>query len=83
MTGRYKGWPSAQIAASLLNLTSAEVCRLISIGRLSGVKVKQHGRAGKAQWLVDPKSIKKEQLYQKYRLAEMKRRQRLRSKAAA
>ncbi len=83
MSGRYKGWPTSQIAASILNLTSAEVCRLISIGRLSGVKVKQLGRAGKAQWLVNPKSIKKEQRYQKARAAEIKRKEKLRTRAAS
>jgi hypothetical protein len=81
MTGRYKGWPTAQSAASVLNLTSAEVCRLIAIGRLSGVKIKQTGRAGTAQWLVNPRSIKKEQLHQKERTAELKRRQKLRARA--
>src|SRR5882724_11873350 len=43
-----------------------ENCRLLKVGRLSGVKKKQPGRAGKAQWLVNPKSIERE----KQRLAK-------------
>jgi hypothetical protein len=50
-------WLTAQETAALLDSTSAEVCRLLKIGRLAGVKRKQPGRAGKAQWLVDPQSI--------------------------
>ena len=53
-------WLTAQETASILDSTSAEVCRLLKIGRLTGVKKKQPGRAGKAQWLVNPTSIKKE-----------------------
>jgi hypothetical protein len=53
-------WVSAQVAAGILDTTSAEVCRLLSIGRLAGTKFKQPGRAGKAQWLVNPSSIEKE-----------------------
>jgi hypothetical protein len=53
-------WLTAQQAAALLDSTSADVCRLLKIGRLSGVKKKQPGRAGKAQWLVNPKSITRE-----------------------
>jgi len=80
MTNSHMSWPSSQLAASNLNITSAEVCRLISIGRLSGVKVKQPGRAGKAQWLVNPNSIKQEQRHQKDRAAELKRRAKFRSR---
>lgn len=53
-------WLTAQQTAVILDSTSAEVCRLLKIGRLSGIKKKQPGRAGKAQWLVSPASIKKE-----------------------
>jgi hypothetical protein len=53
-------WLTAQETAALLDATSADVCRLLKIGRLTGVKRKQPGRAGKAQWLVNPKSIAKE-----------------------
>jgi hypothetical protein len=54
---RNERWLTAQEAAALMNTTSAEVCRLLSIGRLSGSKQKQAKRPGKAQWLIDPKSI--------------------------
>jgi hypothetical protein len=60
MGARHKRWMSAQLAAGILDLTSAEVCRLLSIGRLSGVKQKTEGRPGKAHWLVNPNSIAKE-----------------------
>lgn len=60
MSTRNSRWVSAQVAAGILDTTSAEVCRLLSIGRLAGTKVKQPGRAGKAQWLVNPKTIEKE-----------------------
>ncbi len=53
-------WLTAQEAAAILDSTSAEVCRLLKLGRLAGVKRKQPGRAGKAQWLVNPQSITKE-----------------------
>jgi hypothetical protein len=53
-------WLTAQETAAFLDSTSAEICRLLKIGRLSGVKKKQPGRAGKAQWLVNPKSITRE-----------------------
>ena len=54
-------WLTAQEAAAILDSTSAEVCRLLKIGRLAGIKQKQPGRAGKAQWLVSPQSIATEQ----------------------
>lgn len=50
-------WLTAQQTAALMDTTSAEVCRLLSIGRLSGSKQKQAKRPGKAQWLIDPKSV--------------------------
>ena len=50
-------WLTAQETAALMDTTSAEVCRLLSIGRLSGSKQKQAKRPGKAKWLIDPKSI--------------------------
>ncbi|HWZ97662.1 MAG TPA: hypothetical protein VN025_07875 [Candidatus Dormibacteraeota bacterium] len=53
-------WLTAQETAILLDSTSADVCRLLKLGRLTGVKRKQPGRAGKAQWLVNPKSIARE-----------------------
>ena len=52
-----------------LDTTSAEVCRLLSIGRLSGVKQKDPRRAGKSQWLVDPKSASREEKHRKTKLA--------------
>jgi hypothetical protein len=54
------GWPTVQQTAAMLYTTSAEVCRLLNIGRFRGKKYKQPGRPGGAQWLVDPKSIAKE-----------------------
>lgn len=57
---KFKKWLTAQQTSIELDTTSAEVCRLLSIGRLAGVKMKQPGRAGKAQWLVNPVSITKE-----------------------
>ena len=53
-------WLTAQETAAILDSTSAEVCRLLKIGRLAGIKQKQPGRAGKAQWLVNPQSISQE-----------------------
>ena len=50
-------WLTAQQTAVVMNTTSAEVCRLLSLGRLSGSKEKQPGRPGNGQWLIDPKSI--------------------------
>ena len=60
MNTRNGRWVSAQVAAGILDITSAEVCRLLSLGRLEGTKFKQPGRAGKAQWLVNPMTIEKE-----------------------
>jgi hypothetical protein len=53
-------WLTAQETAAHLDTTSAEVCRLLGIGRLSGTKQKDTPRGGTAQWLVDPKFITKE-----------------------
>jgi hypothetical protein len=53
-------WLTAQQTAVAMNTTSAEVCRLLSLGRLVGSKQKQPGRPGNGQWLIDPKSIAKE-----------------------
>jgi hypothetical protein len=61
MPNREARWLTAQESAALLDSTSAEICRLLKIGRLTGVKSKQPGRAGKAQWLVNPRSIEREQ----------------------
>lgn len=63
-------WFTAQEAAAILNLTSAEVCTLLAVGRLSGKKMKQPGRAGRAQWLVEPRSVKKEKKKRDARLAK-------------
>lgn len=60
MHANHNRWLTAQQTAVELDSTSAEICRLLSIGRLSGFKQKQPGRPGKAQWLVNPKSIGKE-----------------------
>jgi hypothetical protein len=54
---------SVQETAAILDSTSAEVCRLLSIGRLSGIKRKEPGRPGNAQWQVDPKSVAREQKF--------------------
>jgi hypothetical protein len=60
MPKRLANWLTAQQTAVVMNTTSAEVCRLLSLGRLSGSKEKQPGRPGNGQWLIDPKSIAKE-----------------------
>jgi hypothetical protein len=60
MPERQDGWLTAQQAAVEMNTTSAEICRLLSLGRLSGSKRKQPGRPGNGQWLIDPKSIAEE-----------------------
>jgi len=60
MPKRLTNWLTAQQTAVAMNKTSAEVCRLLSLGRLSGSKQKQPGRPGNGQWLIDPKSITKE-----------------------
>ncbi len=53
-------WLTAQQAAVVMNTTSAEVCRLLALGRLAGTKQKQPGRPGNGQWLIDPKSVAQE-----------------------
>jgi hypothetical protein len=60
MSKRLTNWLTAQQTAVVMNTTSAEICRLLSLGRLSGAKQKQPGRPGNGQWLVDPKSVAKE-----------------------
>jgi hypothetical protein len=60
MPSRYDSWLTVQQTAAMMDSTSAEVCRLLSIGRLVGSKQKQPGRPGKAQWLVDPRSVARE-----------------------
>jgi hypothetical protein len=60
MSKSLTNWLTAQQTAVVMNTTSAEVCRLLSLGRLSGSKQKQPGRPGNGQWLIDPKSIAKE-----------------------
>jgi hypothetical protein len=75
---RQERWISAQMAAGILDLTSAEVCRLLSIGRLSGTKQKAEGRPGKAQWLVNPHSIAKEKRLRTKQEAALRRRKRAR-----
>lgn len=60
MSKRLTNWLTAQQTAVAMNTTSAEICRLLSLGRLSGSKEKQPGRPGNGQWLVDSKSVAKE-----------------------
>ena len=60
MPNRHARWLTAQETAAMLHTTSADVCRLLKLGRLTGAKRKQPGRAGKAQWLVNPISIDRE-----------------------
>jgi hypothetical protein len=76
MRARHDRWISAQVAAALLDLTSAEVCRLLSIGRLAGTKQKTAGRPGKAQWLINPKSIAKEKRFRAKHATLLRRRER-------
>jgi len=57
-----------------LDTTSSEVCRLLSLGRLSGTKQKDPRRAGKSLWLVDPESVIKEEKHPKTRLVRRARR---------
>ena len=63
-------WFTTQETAAILNLTSSEVCTLLAVGRLSGKKMKQPGRAGKAQWLIEPRSVGKEKKQRAARLAK-------------
>lgn len=57
MDSRIKNWLTVQQTAAELDSTSAEICRLLKLKRLSGKKQKDPRRAGKAQWLVNPSSI--------------------------
>jgi len=75
MHAPFSRWLTAQETAAQLDTTSSEVCRLLSVGRLSGIKQKDPRRAGKSQWLVDPESVIKEEKYRKTKL--MLRTQRL------
>jgi len=76
MSARQDHWLTAQQTAVLMNTTSAEVCRLLSIGRLTGSKKKHPQRPGKAQWLIDPHSIAAEKRRSAKRLAAARRRKR-------
>ena len=68
MHAPFSRWLTAQETAAQLDTTSSEVCRLLSVGRLSGIKQKDPRRAGKSQWLVDPESVIKEEKYRKTKL---------------
>lgn len=74
MHGNGNRWLTAQETAARLDTTSSEVCRLLSIGRLAGMKQKDPRRAGKSQWLVDPESISREEQHRKIKLALRARR---------
>jgi len=74
MSASHDGWLTAQQTAALMDTTSAEVCRLLSIGRLSGAKKKHPKRPGKAQWLIDPQSIAAEKRRSAKRFAAAARR---------
>ena len=67
-------WLTAQETAAQLDTTSSEVCRLLSLGRLSGTKEKDPRRAGKSQWLVDPESVLREEKLRKSKLVRRARR---------
>jgi hypothetical protein len=60
MSKSHTNWLTAQQTAVAMNTTSAEVCRLLSLGRLVGSKQKQPGRPGNGQWHIDPKSLTKQ-----------------------
>jgi hypothetical protein len=74
MRARYHGWLTVQETAGVLDSTSGEICRLLKLGRLTGTKQKNFRRTGKAQWLVNPKSISKEEKRRKANRAVMARR---------
>ena len=76
MGARRKPWPTAQLAAAALDITSAEVCRLLNLGRLAGTKQIVSGGIGKAQWFVDPKSIVREKRHRAKRAALLRSRRR-------
>jgi hypothetical protein len=78
-----KHWPTVQQVAAILDSTSAEMCRLLSIGRLKGSKQKDPERAGKAQWLVDPASIAREEKIRKARRVEIERKRKIAEKRSA
>jgi hypothetical protein len=83
MSSRKKRWLTAQEAAVILDTTSAEVCRLLSLGRLTGTKQKHPKRPGQAQWLVDPRSISGEKRRAAKRLAAEARRRKPNSRASS
>ena len=60
MPARPTRWLTTQETAAIPDTTSAEVCRMLSLGRLSGTKEKDPLRGGTAQWLVNRRSIPKE-----------------------
>jgi hypothetical protein len=68
-----KDWLTVQQVAAILDSTSAEMCRLLNLGRLKGSKQKDPARAGKAQWLVNPTSIVKEEKARKARRVAVER----------
>jgi hypothetical protein len=74
MPVRNHRWLTTQEAALLMNTTSAEVCRLLSIGRLTGSKQKHPKRPGRAQWSIDPKSVAAEKRRAAKRFAALARR---------
>jgi hypothetical protein len=74
MPARSDRWLTAQETAADMNTTSAEVCRLLSIGRLTGSKKKHPKRPGRAQWLIDPKSVAAEKRRAARRIAALARR---------
>jgi len=78
-----KHWLTVQQAAAVLDSTSAEMCRLLSVGRLSGSKQKDPQRAGKAQWLVNPTSIAKEAKLRKARQVASERKRKITEKLQA
>jgi hypothetical protein len=67
-------WLTAQETAAQLDTTSSEVCRPLSLRRLSGTKQKDPRRAGRSQWLVDPESVLKEEKLRKAKLVRRARR---------
>jgi hypothetical protein len=74
MPARSDRWLTAQETAADMNTTSAEVCRLLSIGRLTGSKKKHPKRPGRAQWLIDPKSVAAEKRRAARRITALARR---------
>ena len=73
MRERQSRWLSVRETATELDSTGAEICRLLNLGRLSGVKEKHPGLPGGEQWLVDPRSITREKRYRAKRASEQQR----------